>query len=312
MFLKSILKIKNDIISFFSNNKSTKIVAFIVTIILWLIVVNSKKIEILTDIPIKYLTSNETVIANEVPKFVQIRFIGPRSMLRELKTKFFVSIDLRDKKLGFNVFRLKNEIVNVPLGIKVTDVYPELLSIKLDAIVKKNVEIKPFLINSLPFGYRLIDVILNPSFVEVVGAQSELIELSTLYTNPIDLSEFTESKSFKLGLDNNHTKKLLSVSKSDLMVNVNIESIIEQKKFDNVSVVANGSDKYKLEPDSVSVIIQGPKLILDKLNFEDIYVSVDVSFNAKGTYKEELIVSVPYKELEVFSITPSSISVWVY
>lgn len=312
MVFKNSKNIKNSFNLFFGENHSTKIIAFIIAIVLWLIVVGSKKVEILTDIPIKYLTSNETVIANDVPKFVQIKFTGPRSMLRELKTKFFISIDLRDKKAGYIVYRLKNEIINVPLGIKATDIYPEIVNIKLDLIAKKNVEVKPFFINSLPDGYKLLDSSINPNFIEVTGAQSELNDLTALYTEPIDLVQLTESKVLNVKLDSNNAKKLLSISRVDFSINVNIGAIIDQKKFDNIGVAAKGADDYKLSPEFVSVVMQGPKIILDKLKVEDIYVSVDISFNAKGAYKENLIVTVPYKELEVFSITPETINVWVY
>ncbi len=111
MLLRKFVNIKKKIISLFTENFSTKIMAFFITLVLWLIVVGSKNVEMTKDIPVRYKTSNELMVSNNVPEKIQVSFLGPRSLLRDLiKNKFTIDIDLRDKRVGLVSYRLKNEI----------------------------------------------------------------------------------------------------------------------------------------------------------------------------------------------------------
>lgn len=313
MLLKKLLNMKKIFIKFFTDNIQTKVIAFIITIVLWLIVVGSKDVQMLRSVAISYKTSNELMITNKIPDKAQIRFIGPRSLLRDLMNdKYSVTLDLRDKRVGVVNYRLKNEVVNLPIGIKVLDVFPETVSIVLDSVSKKSVDVKIAYQNNLPDGYKIKEMTISPDKVQVSGALGDISLINNLYTELIDLSKLTAPQNFEVKLDTQTKDKYTYVSNDVFSVYLNIVPIVETKKFENIQIRTNGSERFKINPTSVDVYVEGPKLILDKLKADDITASIDIALNAKGNYKEDVNVNIALDGLIVNSVIPKKISVWIY
>jgi len=308
---KKFLKFRKKTLASLTNNLATKIFSFFITIILWLIVVGSKNVEMLKEIPVSYNLSSELIISNQVLNKIQIRFLGPRSVLRDLiSNNYTVNLDLRDKRSGFVNFRLKNEIVNLPIGVKVLDVYPETISIKLDSVTKKIVDLKIMHDNNLQDGYKIKEISINPEKVEISGAQSDIATINTIFTEKIDLSKLTVPENIFVNIDK--TDKITNYSVDKVLVYFNVVPVIETRKYSDILISANLNDRFKINPTTVDIFIEGPKLLLDKLNKEDIIANIDISLNAVGTYKEEVAVVLPYDELNITSIIPKRVSVWIY
>jgi len=308
---KKFLKYRKKILYSLSKDLTTKIIALFIAIILWLIVIGSKNVELSRFVSVSYSLSSDLIISNQVPEKVQIRFLGPRSVLRDLiNNNYTLNLDLRDKKSGFVSFRLKNEIVNLPIGIKVLDVYPETITVKLDAVSKKIVDLRINHENNLQDGYKIKELTINPDKVEISGAQSDIAIINSIFTEKIDLSDLTVPKNFFVNIEKND--KITNYNVDKVLVYINVVPVLETKKFTDILVSANLSDRFKINPTSVDVFIEGPKLILDKLSKQDILANVDISLNAVGTYKEEVLITLPYDELQVTSIIPKRISVWIY
>src|SRR5690349_12241879 len=101
------------IFKIFTTNMSLKIVAVMIAVILWTVVLLSKRENLTKDIPIEFITAEDLVPANELPKTVSVVFNGPRALLRGMQDRReeAIKVAISNKVPGFLTYKLKVEEV---------------------------------------------------------------------------------------------------------------------------------------------------------------------------------------------------------
>ena len=156
-------------------------------------------------------------------------------------------------------------------------------------------------------GYRLLDVKVEPSSVQVTGSPAQIDELR-VQTESVDISGLDESESRRVTLDLPNGVEMVEVQ--PVVVTVEIEPILSSDVVRRpVEVRALGEDlEAVIDPEEIRVFLFGPLPVLDSLAEEDVRVTVDLLNLVTGTHVLEPFVSVSAEEIEVRSTQPAQIT----
>lgn len=157
-------------------------------------------------------------------------------------------------------------------------------------------------------GYRLLDVKVEPSSVQVTGAPG-ILEGLRLQTEPIDITGLDETTSQEMALDLPEGVGLVELQ--PILVTIEIEPILTSSVVQRpveVRALEEGLEAI-LDPEEVRVFLFGPLPTLDSLEENDVRVTVDLLNLITGTHVVEPFVSVSADAVEVRSTQPAQISV---
>jgi YbbR domain-containing protein len=157
-------------------------------------------------------------------------------------------------------------------------------------------------------GYRLLDVSVDPSSVQVTGLPTTLDALR-VQTEPVDISGLTETEIRQVTLDLPDGVQLVDIQ--PVIVSVEIEPILSSSVVQRpIEVRALGEGlEATLDPEEIRVFLFGPLPVLDTLAEDDVRVTVDLLNLITGTHVLEPFVSVSAEDVEVRSTQPSRVTV---
>lgn len=138
--------------------------------------------------------------ASIVPESVTIR--GPEMYVPRVASARVV-LDLSRVRPG-EVFSLPVELLD-DQGRPVAYVTSDPSSVTVNPAVgiadaRKRVLIQPNWQGQLAFGYEVADYTIEPTQVQITGASEEVAKVRTIQTEPIDLSNLNESRTFRVRL----------------------------------------------------------------------------------------------------------------
>ena len=161
------------------------------------------------------------------------------------------------------------------------------------------------------FGYRLLNITVEPDSVFVTGPPTQLQALTRLETEQVDITGLTESTRLQVALDLPEGIRL--DQDQEVFVDIEIEP-----RFDTTSLrrdveilgLGEGLEATDIRPEDVRIIFFGPVLTLEALLEADIRVTVDLFDLGEGTYSVVPEVIFPEQRgIELRSIQPSVITV---
>lgn len=108
-----------------TENLSYKLIALVVTLVLWISMIGSKDSILSKDYQLQILLPTNAELAHPVPDFVRVEVVGPRVALKKLGQMSNVyTVDLSNSGMGRKTVRLTPEGVSLPLGTRVVAVEP--------------------------------------------------------------------------------------------------------------------------------------------------------------------------------------------
>ncbi len=190
-------------------------------------------------------------------------------------------------------------------------VVPEEVEIVLPVVEIAGFAEKPITVrwDGLPAsGFRLMDVTVEPSSVEVTGLPA-LLEGLRVQTDSIDITGLDETQTLSTGLSLPTGISMIDVQ--PVFVTVVIEPIFSSDIVQRPVEIRALEDNYEavLDPEEVRVFLFGPLPILDTMTEEDVRVTVDLSGLLTGTHVLEPFVSLAVEGIEVRSTQPPVVSV---
>jgi len=178
-----------------SENWILKLLSLTFALVLWFFVMGERRQEIGFAVPLKLENiPQDLMVANEVPNLVDVRISGPRTLLMNLSPQdISISVDLKDLKPGLTSFKRLDEKLNIPSALKVTRLSPSFVDVKLERIKEKSVPVVAGIEGEPALGYQLGKITLNPPKTVIVGAEGELKDIREVTTEPINVTDVTES-----------------------------------------------------------------------------------------------------------------------
>lgn len=208
-----------------SENASYKVVALLITLILWVIILGSKEASVVKQIKTNFILPHEMEITSPIPSEVSFRLTGPRLPLKRFsETSDPLVVDLSSALEGSTTIRIHPDSIDVPAGIHVVAVSPATITAKLERVIQGHVPIEADLKGILPKGYRLGRVTLEPSTYDFSAPRSIAEKIKRVTTIPIDLTLLKTSLSQDISLGGEEFAIANKGSPTQVRVNVEVKS----------------------------------------------------------------------------------------
>jgi len=119
-----------------SDNFSYKLVALIISLILWLSLLNKREFITTKEFDVDIMTSENLVVLGQTSDKLKVKVSGPQPLLKKfVDSPQIVAFDLSDKPKGFYDLDVSTSKIDVPKGLKVVSVRPNTIRVEL---IEKN------------------------------------------------------------------------------------------------------------------------------------------------------------------------------
>lgn len=239
-----------------------KLIALVITVALWLGVTGlSTPTTKRFTVPLNFGISNNTEITNSPIQEVDVVISGDKRKIEQInRAELAASIDLTDVAPGDRVLSLSPENVSVslPLGIKLDEVQPSRIAVRIEAVEEKDVEIRAQLAGEPAQSFEVYDSAAAPSRVRVRGPASFIRTLESVATDPVDISGARDNifaRQVPVGVSNAKAAVLNTV----VDITVRIGEKRAERRF---TLTASGK--------KVSAVLFGPKTLLDAIKSDEL------------------------------------------
>lgn len=257
-----------------------KTLALLITLGLWYAVTTQRAPASmrLHNVPLEFVLPENVEIGNDPTKVVEVTLQGSRGKLDEMNVANLVArADVTALRPGDRVARLSDSVrMDLPEDVRITEVTPRSVTLHLETVVERDVPVEARFEGELPADFKRTSVTVTPERVRVRGPESHVNAVDRAFTETISLSDLHESRTFQqVAVDIPDHK----VTPLDSSVSVSVEVSEEQseRRFTNVAV--RSPSGAAVAPSSASVMLRGPRSIVDALRPEDVRLVVEQTEN---------------------------------
>jgi YbbR domain-containing protein len=274
----------------FLEDWSLKLLALAITLGLWFGVTGQRTPATirLSSVQLNFRLPGEMEISNEPPDKVDAILTGSKESLDRLNSRNLIAfVDVSGYPQGTHNVHLMRDTVtmDLPEGVHIDAIDPNIVALRLEPRVVREVPVEVQLDGKLPDGFELRGVTVMPSKVRLRGPASHVEKVSAVQTEKISLNSLTANTNVSQASVTISDGK---VTISDPVVSVNLE-IGEQrfeKSFTGVAVRENGGAAAR--PQSAVVTVYGERSVLEKLRAEDMQLILDVAEDGSITTRLSL------------------------
>lgn len=300
--------------AFFTKNPLMKLLALSLSMALWWFVRSERQNEKTVDVPVSYTSPpKELIFASDLQKTIRLRLRGPQSKLTKVDEDYFSShvVNLSNAVPGQNSFWLYEDDFRLPFGVYVTQIYPQAIRVALKPRRIGTIEIKPRFRGELPPGMEISNVKVTPSSVSFESYQDELDKIKFFQTEPIMLTNRTQSFDGEYRIDTKAHQGVLVTN------NVKVEvALVEKEISETIPAVplelGPAYEDIVIEPDSVSIKVSGPLsrvLTVVKQPPKPFFNASELSSLVRKQKDAQIKVQMPNVEGVTLTVSPES--VWV-
>ena len=166
------------------------------------------------------------------------------------------------------------------------------------------------IVGTLPDGYRLLSVTATPSSVLLQGTPGDLGDITSIATEPVDITGLTEATRYQVALILPDGVTMAEATE-EIFVDINIEPFMTTETFQpeiEVQGVGDGLEAT-VDPTAVRVVLFGPLPVLDSILLEEIHATIDLFGLEEGVYSIEPIITFPDRGVELRSVNPPNVTV---
>ncbi|MCX5892818.1 MAG: CdaR family protein [Deltaproteobacteria bacterium] len=288
-------------------HKGLKLLSLLLALALWFAVSGEERTETSLHLAVEYINlPAKMVITGEVPAELQVRVIGPRSIVNKLsQSRLNQTIDLSAIKGGPHTFYLGPNSFSFPRGVVVTRIQPNPITLNLASTITATLPIKPVVAGSPPEGYELKGIKTRPDRVTVIGPAEELTDLKFIPTHPIDVRRLTEMTVLATDLDFKNLHLSLK-SQVPILAELDIQSKTLTRTIPEVAVIPEPGPA-NLRPTQVAVTVQGPWPLVKDLKPGDFNATVDTRSLGRSRTRLNVSISLP-QGVSLVRVQPASVT----
>jgi len=139
--------------------------------------------------------SDKLALKNDLPSELDVQLkILSTIFISAKKLEVVADIDLSKVHEGINSITVEGESFQLPLGVSVIKVAPEVLKIYAEKKIYRDLPVRLKRTGRLPKGVRLKSVVIEPAKVKVFGPESSLAQLVQIDTESLDLGTVAGSQ----------------------------------------------------------------------------------------------------------------------
>lgn len=296
-------------------NTALKILALLITAVLWLSVA-SQPVTTINNVPIvlNLRDSPDLVVSKSDTMSARVLLRGPRDILDGLgPNDLTVVADLAGVEPGVRVIPLQVDRSRLPSSVQARSVEPRTISVTVERVMKREVEIEPRFQGEVPAGYE-VKAEAIPSRIKIRGLANQLGGISRVSTESINvrgkIGQFTEQVGIDIGVPN---VGLAEDEPDRVQVRYSVQELPRERTIVNVPVVLAGAGpNTRVLPRFVSITVAGPRSLIETLRPADITVSVQ--FHEEISRSIDVAPSVGLARdadrLTVRAVTPATLRVF--
>lgn len=267
------------------NNLGAKIGSILLAVMVLVFVTGQQSEKVIFNVPLDAKDVPSDMWLNMKVKTVPVGVEGQRNIVMGLTSaQIKAYVDLKDQKGETSGDLLMPVKIDHPEGVKAKPT-PSHVVVSLEPLIIKEVSLVPTTVGKAAKGYE-IEKAIEPKSMVVKGPASELNDLESIPTTPVDISGITKDVTRMVELDSTLIKP---VSPQPIVVTLKAVREMAQKSVANVPIrvlkLAGAPLEVKVNPDKATVRIRGPKELLTTIGADDIVLSIDVSNLTKGKYQ---------------------------
>lgn len=274
-------------------HKALKFLSLLLAIALWFAVSGEERTETTLTMSLEMVNlPRHLVITSEVPPNLQVRVVGPRSIISKLsQSRLTQGIDLTGYKTGPHSYPFGPNSFSFPRGVQVIRISPNPINLTLATSLTRTLTIRPVIEGKPPAGYEVLETKTRPEQVVVKGPLTELQELKYINTLPIDVSHLTEHTVITTDLDfkNLHLSLKEAVP---ILADISIAAKPLSRTISGVAVAAVPGPA-RLRPPQVTLTLKGPWKQVKDLKAVDLKATVDTKNVAPGRHRLNVEVHLP-------------------
>lgn len=185
------------------HNFGLKIVAVLLSIVLWLFVTSRGQSEMSLTVPIEFRNIPAGLeMVNNSAKTIDLNIRGQERFMQFIKSSDIrVSVDLGKAKKGEGVYYISRSDVLLPNSVSVTDIDPSSVRITFEETKARIVRVIPVIVGQPARGYVIKSIAAEPQTVVIEGIQSETARVNAIKTEPFDITGINETIRQSVKLD---------------------------------------------------------------------------------------------------------------
>lgn len=284
------------------HNWKLKLISLGLAVGLWYYAVNEESVEVTRTIPLSLAIENENIsVLNVSTEKLRVTIKAPRAMVSQV-----ASADIRArhqfgsemKQAGEYSFHTDPREISLPsVEMQVLRIEPQVVRVLVDEVMTQKLPVKPNFVDEPALGYKIRDeeLQMDPNAVMVQGPKGEIEKISAAQTKPISLTGRT--RSFRLTTDFDLPPHVAVLDVEAVDVYVPIHEVSEEKDLTDVAIKmvrpSGALGIAELNPQKVSVRIQGPSRVLQNLEASQIHAYADLSGLDYGEHQADVFWVLP-------------------
>ncbi len=249
---------------FWTRDWILKIISLVIAVVLWLYVGGEDVVDKTVLVPVEVINlPKKLIISNKFKKEIEVTVRGPRSLLLEMdKKQSPIQIDLNEVKPGTHVKTIEHGLIPVSRGVEIQRVQPSTIILSLDKLIEKQFPIHAVIEGSVPTGFIMKGIQINPDSIAITGPQTVLSQIDFLKTVPIDIHGLTASKKLQIPLQlDDAIVDLIGETSVTVDLKIDYETIVKTLENVPVQLFIDGVVQ-EVEPAFVSITVSIPQIAM--------------------------------------------------
>ncbi len=186
------------------SNFRYKLLSLVIAAFIWFIAQGQTDIEKSFQIPVVLEGLSEELVATELSAdVVNIRVRGSRAALDNIETKTFEYVlpgeGAQSGPADFRVDLVGLER-KLPRGSTILSHSPSNIEARFEPRAQRRVRVQPAVAGDPANGYQISSIVVEPSVVQIEGARSEVLRLTEVVTETVDVSGLDADLSREVGV----------------------------------------------------------------------------------------------------------------
>ncbi len=280
------------ILKFLTENKLEKVLALLVTIVIWAIVVSKTEEVRDFDVSVKVKTNSNTVVVNDPVSTIHITAKGNRfSFARLASEEKSVEVDLALKEPGQTMVYFDQSKIPASKYLDIEKIFPKEIIYDIEKLVEKTVKIEPYIDGQPSRGFKIEKIETSPNKVKIKGPESILKDLEYIPTEKIDISSLDKSKIFTTKLFFNSQNIKLTDNRK-ITVAVALARDIREASI-NAEIVLETGLPIKTKPSYIPIKIKGNVEDIEVMKNKGLFVYVKDAGKSKYKVNEYSFKNLP-------------------
>ena len=220
-------------------------------------------------------------------------------------------LDLTGKGKGTHTIPIEMSDVRLPKKITLKRLLTPSLTIQLEQVAVKTVDVIAVLEGNPAPGFAVVDVSLTPNRIVLRGRATMLADINTVKTRPIDLE--TASEPFKKEVPLNLPEAIAVDPPLRIVVaQVDVKERIITRVLENVPLSGLGSPAgHQIQPETITLTVSGPENIVNGIESDPAFaVTVDLTGLPAGSHRLTATINLPV-QIKLVQVSPKRFSVTI-